>query len=721
MIEIEGPDGVIYEFPEGTPEDVMRQALQQVYGAPSQPAQSPEMAAGLAELSGMMQPLTPEQAYAEQTWPEWLKGNIIGTPDDNITNAGEALGSWMNRAGESMTLGIVGDEASALATGMLPGRSYESELERYRQNEEDLGTWGRLSADVVGGVLPALTGIGAIGSASTLPGRVAVGAGLGAGAGLTQGFMEGEGGFGNRMWDGGIGGALPGATLGGALGVALPIAAELGRSVVSGAKNAWRNRQIGQSVGDALGVSPGTGKVVAALIGPEDQAAMAEALRRAGPDAMLADASGSALGALDTALQSPVPGVAAARDRIANRAVAAGDNLTDALRGGQQGPFLGPIAREQAVDAAGKAVINPAYRKAYSVPIDYSSPQGMAIEDLIARIPPKTLKKAVDAATDRMIYDGVPNAQIMATIAEDGSVSLSQLPNVMQLDYIKRAFDEIAEDGKDALTGKMTADAAFASRIARDVREATKAAVPEYGEALSVATSGIRERGAIREGAKLLGPEMTTEQAASVIKDATPAEIRLMREGVIAQIDHRAGNVKAVASDRSVDAREAAKMWGDLTSRNTQEKLKLLFGDQWDAIKTSLDEAGAAMGLRADVSSNSRTFGRLAAKEAVKDVVTPSAIERGKPFEAAQGLVSGLVGASPEAIARAEARVQSELADLLTRQGGVPQQAISAVAKALAANPYNFSAGGNTALGMALGGAAGIPAVARELMRGQRQ
>lgn len=716
MIEIEGPDGVIYEFPEGTSEDVMRQALQQVYGAPSQPAQSHEMTAGLAELSGMMQPLTPEQAYAEQTWPEWLKGNIVGTPDDNITNAGEAIGSWLNRAGESMTLGVVGDEASALATGMLPGRTYESELDRYRQNEEDLGTWGRLSADVAGGILPALTGIGAIGSASTLPGRVAVGAGLGAGAGLTQGFMEGEGGFGNRAVSGGLGGAF-----GGILGGALPIAAELGRSVVSGAKNAWRNRQIGQTVGDALGVSPETGKVAAALLGPEDQAAMAEALRRAGPDAMLADASGSALGALDTVLQSPVPGVTAARDRIASRAVAAGEGLTDALRGGQQGPFLGPIAREQAVDAAGKAVINPAYRKAYSVPIDYSSPQGMAIEELIARVPPKTLKKAVDAATDRMIYDGIPDAQILATIAEDGSVSLSQLPNVMQLDYIKRAFDEIAEDGKDALTGKMTADAAFASRIARDVREATKAAVPEYGEALSVATSGIRERGAIREGAKLLGPEMTTEQAASVIKDATPAEIRLMREGVIAQIDHRAGNVRAVASDRSVDAREAAKMWSDLTSRNTQDKLKLLFGDQWDSIKASLDEAGAAIGLRADVSSNSRTFGRLAANDAIGEVVTPSAIERGKPLEAMQGLVSGLVGASPEAIARAKGRVQSELADLLTRQGGTPQRAISAVTQALAANPYNFSAGGGTALGLALGGAAGIPAIARELMRGQRQ
>lgn len=709
--EITAPDGRKFIVSGDNAQGAYEALAQMLAQEGGQPARSPEMTAGLAQLSGMTQNPPPP----ERGWGDILYDNVIGNPDDGVTSYGEGLGSWLNRAGESMTLGIVGDEASALATGLLPGRTYDDELARYRGNEENLGTWGRLSADVVGGLVPALTGIGAVGQAASLPGRVAVGAGLGAGAGLTQGFMEGEGGFGNRAISGGIG-----TVLGGAIGGALPFAAELGRSVVSGARNAWRNRQVGSMVGDALGVSPDTGKVAAALLGPEDQAAMAEALRRAGPDAMLADASGRTVGALDTVLQTPVPGATVARDRIADRAALAGDELLDALRGGQEGPFLGPIARERAVNAANSAISNPAYAKAYGAAIDYATPEGAAIEELLSRIPPRHLKKAIDAATDRMIYDGMP-PQVMATIAEDGSVSLTQMPSVIQLDYLKRAFDEIAEDGKDALTGKMTADGAFAARVARDIREATKAAVPEYAEALEAGAMGIRQRTAIRDGAKLLDPGFTPEQAASLVEDATEAEKRLIREGLVAQIENRVGNVRAVASDRNVDAREAAKAWADLTSTNSRRKLEMIFGDEWPAIEEQINRAGAALGLRADVSSNSRTFGRLAANDAIGEVVTPSAIERGRPVEAAQNLVSGLIGASPEAIARAKDRVRSELAELLTRQGGAPQQAISAVAKALAANPYNFSAGGGTALGIALGGAAGIPAVVRELARGTRQ
>lgn len=103
MIEIEGPDGVIYEFPEGTSEDVMRQALQQVYGAPSQPAQSPEMTAGLAELSGMMQnpavmppsnyddPLLPPRADAPYPEPVAEPAQEWGLGDWAMDIGGAAL------------------------------------------------------------------------------------------------------------------------------------------------------------------------------------------------------------------------------------------------------------------------------------------------------------------------------------------------------------------------------------------------------------------------------------------------------------------------------------------------------------------------------------------------------------------------------------------------------------------------------------------------------
>lgn len=174
-----------------------------------------------------------------QTWGEWAYGNVIGNPDDGITNAGEYLGTFLNRAGESMTGGLVGDEASAAVTGMLPGRTYEDELDRYRANEEDLGLAGQVGADVLGGVVGALAGGGALkGAGIALPkagsllGRTGYGAAAGAGLGAVHGFMEGEGGFGNRVEN-----AVTGGALGGVLGGATPALVAGGRALAGSARD----------------------------------------------------------------------------------------------------------------------------------------------------------------------------------------------------------------------------------------------------------------------------------------------------------------------------------------------------------------------------------------------------------------------------------------------------------------------------------------------------
>lgn len=94
MIEIEGPDGVIYEFPEGTSEETMRTAMQGVYGAPQQ---TDAMQAGIAELSALSQPemLPPSVAdYAGQAGAGSQEGiaAMLGLPVDAITGAINGVG-----------------------------------------------------------------------------------------------------------------------------------------------------------------------------------------------------------------------------------------------------------------------------------------------------------------------------------------------------------------------------------------------------------------------------------------------------------------------------------------------------------------------------------------------------------------------------------------------------------------------------------------------------
>ena len=640
----------------------------------------------VARQAALAETQKPEQQG--RSFSDALYDNIVGNPDDGVQSYGEQLGTWLNRGGESMTLGLVGDEASAAATGMLPGRSYDSELERYRANEEGMSGAAKLSADIFGGVVPALAGLGVVNAAPTLLGRVATGIGLGAGAGATHGFMEGEGGLANRAND-----MAWGAGIGGSIGGAIPLAAAFGKQVYRGAQGAVRNSRMGRQIGDQLGVSPETGRVVSRLVGEGDQTAMRASLDRAGPNAMLADASPNMSGMLDASMRNPAPGAAIARQRVDDRAGQAYYGVIDALSGGKQGPRMPPVAAQKAMGAAARGRVHPLYQKAYDTAIDYASPQGRKVEEIVGRIPGAKAKKAIDAATDRMVYDGFPNSQIMAQIADDGRVTFKQMPNVMQLDYIKRAFDEIAEDSKDAVTGRMSSDGAFAARIAKDLREAVKDAVPEYGEALSAAASDIRQRSAVKAGQALLRPQTTVEDVAETVADATPAELRAMREGVIGQIDHIMGNVRAVASDQNIDARQAMKIYSDLSSPNAQQKMQALFGDEWPAIKTQMDQASAALGLRARVAGNSFTQPRQVATQMVEDEVAPGTIRSLQPIASVRQIGQRALGSDPESVSRLSGEVQAELAELLTRPGRAGREAMSAVVQALSANPVRPGAG----------------------------
>jgi len=215
-------------------------------------AQARAIAAARAAQGGG-QPAPAEQP--ERGFGAMLYDNIVGNPDDGVNSPGERLGTWLNRAGESMTLGTVGDEAAAAVTGMLPGRDYDSELDRYRANEEGMSGLGRVSADLTGGITgalgtmlipgagPALATAGTSGRGAGLMATLGRGIGTGAGMGGTYGFMEGEGGFDERRQEG-----QQGAAIGGALGGAT---AGLGRVVQSLMDRRAGSRAISEAARDA--------------------------------------------------------------------------------------------------------------------------------------------------------------------------------------------------------------------------------------------------------------------------------------------------------------------------------------------------------------------------------------------------------------------------------------------------------------------------------------
>ena len=147
MIEIEGPDGVIYEFPEGTSEDVMRTALMKVYGG-AQPAQSPMQERIAAAKAGtlQMQPGSAESAAAadatalqgmgpERTMAETLYENIVGSGD--VDTIGERLGQRALHLARPRRQTLVAFRPAGAQLAMLAGAG-DDEHDRDRgEHEED--------------------------------------------------------------------------------------------------------------------------------------------------------------------------------------------------------------------------------------------------------------------------------------------------------------------------------------------------------------------------------------------------------------------------------------------------------------------------------------------------------------------------------------------------------------------------------------------------------
>jgi hypothetical protein len=612
-----------------------------------------------------------------------LYDNVIGS-DDGVQSYGEALGTWLNRAGESMTLGLVGDEASAAAYSALPGRTYNNELNRFRQNEKNMSVGGRLSADVVGAVLPAFLGVGAVARAPTLARRIGTGAALGSSYGAIQGFMEGEEGAAERAKSAAVGGVV-----GGAMGAAIPVLSEIGRAAWRSIKSTTRAARIAREIGGSLNVAPETATVISNIVGADDLAAMRANIGRAGPNAMLADASPALGMTLDASMRSPVAGARAAFERVEGRAGQAYDNLMGALN-----PSGEVRAVRQAMDDVRRgstAALRSAYDAAYSQPIDYSSAAG---GELLGGISMRLPQRAINYANELMRLRGERSAQIMASIAEDGTVTFTRPPDVRQWDYIKQALQQLAEsgDGAGALGGQTRLGAAY-QNLAADIRDAVAEAVPAYRTALEVASDAISERNAVRFGADLLRDNVTTYDATQTIRRSTEAELDAMRIGLIGQIEEIVGNVRAVPSDQNIDARQAIAAFKALTSSNAERKMGALFGDQWGAIRAEIERAGAALGLRARTAANSATAGRMLADRAITESVTPGPLRSGRPIEAARDFIGGITGASPDAISRLRDDVKGEIADLLTRQDGRAGQSLEMILNSLARNPINQNVG----------------------------
>lgn len=629
------------------------------------------------------------------------RSEIAGRPDMAVDRTGMDL-QEQQRAARALNLRAGSPEASRLAPfaqgiglsgtdelvsgafagvqalrGRDPGEEYRFAQEVQRQDLERERTERPVSA--VAGQIAGNLALAplAMGAAPAMQGSLfrqgLTGAGIGAGVGAVDGYLAAQEG---ERTDS----ARTGATFGAAAGAATPFA-------MAGLRNVGQRMLDSATTNRALqrmGLSRPAGDTIHRTLQADDALTPTgrgtEAIRQAGPDAMLADAGQATRGQLDTAIQRSGEAGTGAMRAVQQRTGSALQRLTTQLDDALGSP-QGLREAQRGVRQGSATARRTAYDAAYARPVDYASDNGRRIEGLLGRVD----RNVIDRANRLMRLEGQESAQILADVAEDGSVSFTRMPDVRQLDYIKRGLGDLA-DSANATRGLMggdTQEGAALKGLARELRDAVAESVPEYRTALSTAADTIEQTRAMSFGYDLLRPQTTRDVVRMQVDDMTAPQLQAARAGVRSYIDDLVSNVRTSASNiDSEGLPQLRKQVMDLNTPAAREKLRAIMPDdaQYEALTRELDQAGRALVLQAETATNSRTFGRQAGAEAIERAMEygpAGAMQRGEPLNSGQRLIQALFSTRPQDDLARQDRVFSEIADFLTRQPGGQQAQIT--------------------------------------------
>jgi len=582
-------------------------------------------------------------------------------------------------------IGEYADEAAGKVTSAFGGDGdllrdrARARVDTFEQDNPKAAMAAQMTGGIVGS-LPLITAMPLAAAAKVIPasmlGKTLAGIGLGTTGGAVEGYI---GGYGAGVDpDSRRGTASQRAIIQGLAGAALGGGAPwLQKGIKNGSdyaidyfKNGQVRKSLGMSkpasemMGDALESGGAFGQPSAPQRTFRSGAAVRESLNNteamgAGQAAgdvlgdgytemqkgganMLADASPNARALLDTAVQKSKKAGSMATNVIEKRAADSRmmlDNTMDGLMGKPRGPK--EILKEISQDtAAGRGTT---YRAAYASDIDYLGPKGQAVSSVVDRIPPKTLRDAVEKANTQMHIDGVINEQMKIIEIDGGMIKISQPPNVRQLDMVKRALDAMGRVTND---GRPTFDALQARGLAKELRDTLKVAAPDYEKAIAAGFDKLSQDEALKAGRAIFAKKTNLEDVVEYVARFDKPQIRRMGEGIRAEIDKTMAVVKRAVTDGNMDAREAGEVLRLLSSRDNMNKVAAVLGKQkTDILKNSLRKATKALELRASVADNSKTFVRHDVDKRANEMFDPGFAEnlvKLKPLAAKDAAISAM-------------------------------------------------------------------------------
>jgi hypothetical protein len=438
-----------------------------------------------------------------------------------------------------------------------------------------------------------------------------------------------------------------------------------------------------RTLADQLGISVEAAQVIRSTFsqGGNMQDAVT-AVQQAGRTGMIADANAATKAMTDAVAATGGEASEIVSSSVRQRAETAGRDLSSQLD-----ETLGDVpagTRSVLEEVAGRSASarGRLYDAALGSPIDYTSTAGAAIESLFERIPDRVKVEAIRRANEAMQMEGTrgQTMQIRAIIGDDGSVSFSEMPNMTQLNELKIALQEMAQDMVNPRTGQMTAEGIRYQKIAGELRGALTEANPIYGRAVDLGGEKIQEENAFMLGLDMLKDKTTREQVQQGLSGITQAQRDLVRRGVRSNIDETLANVKSsIDAGGETEIAEARRLLRNLSSRANRDKLQMLLSpEEYAEFERTLMQSYMAMDLRASTARGSQTAIRQQVQGDIEQATSGGMlrnIQQGKPAMATQDIIKALTGATDEFTVQQRQAVYADLARVLVGRQGMDAQA----------------------------------------------
>jgi hypothetical protein len=572
---------------------------------------------------------------------------------------------WATAIGQDLAkaAGVVGGMAKGLSFGLAPrldraiatpGQQLdELPQAKFEANSPELQT----GAEIVGALPTAAIGEGALTRlipAATRPGIVGRAMDIG-GQTTRGGIIGGTAGAGMNEADP-VSGGLAGATAGAAIPLGLGAAGLIGRPLIDAVTARLVPGEASRQAAAKIAQAFNRDMITA------DQAR--DALARLGPLGGLIDAGGANVTGLGEAMASmPGSNRQLATDFLETRMEGAPTRINAAINAGTgtPGEFNGTMSNlaQQRSTAA-----TPKYEAAFSRIIPTQEEVDSVQRFIHDPIGQEALQHGMRDIQLEKLKTGDPfnPADYGVTKGDDGRYVLgSGTPNLRLMDAVKRGYDTIVQNIKDASPiGKLNSYGMRVDAVRRTYVGQLRDMYPRYAVALDAWGGPSQSMSALNMGREILSedPEVT----ASTIGALSDNDKDFFRAGVA-----RALKDKVDATQEGADA--TRRIFGNQLIR---DKIRAGFGDDvsFDQFANTMQNEGTFAKTRNEVLKGSQTARRVAGQQDV-DLGTPlTLLATGHPLPAAVSLLRQGARANP---AMDTDPVRAQIAQQLFSQPG-PQQ-----------------------------------------------